>query len=105
MPALPTADWLAALDEMDAAVSAALAGVEGREGERTEIPHATGAPGPLVGPEARLAGWDDRLAAAGRLAERLEQDFAARAGALERWRQAFSDWRAGIQQPADTPSA
>lgn len=99
MPALPTADWLAALADMDAAVAAALIGLDGYEA-RWPDPPPRPADTPLHDLAARLDGWDERLRAAGRLAEGLEREFADRAAGVAAWQQAFTTWRAGIQQPA-----
>jgi len=96
---LPTADWLAALAEMDAAVASALAGLDAFEARWPEPPVEVRA-SPLDSLEARLSGWDDRLIAAGRLAEGLEREFAEGAAAAGRWAEAFTDWRGRIQQPA-----
>ncbi len=101
---LPSADWLAALAEMNAAVAAALAGLDAYESRWPDSPAVvrTGASPDQL--ESRLSGWDDRLAAAGRMAESLEREFAAGAAAVGRWGEAFSAWRERIQQPADQPT-
>jgi hypothetical protein len=96
---LPTADWLAALADMDAAVAAALAGLDGYEARWPDPPLAAREATPLGQLEAKLAGWDDRLVAAGRLAEGLERGFAEQAAAVDRWAEAFTGWRGRIQQP------
>ncbi|MFO0798734.1 MAG: hypothetical protein U0804_14775 [Gemmataceae bacterium] len=97
---LPTADWLAALAEMDAAVASALA-----ELDAFELRWPDSAPLPTQSPsealEARLTGWDERLEAAGRLAEGLERQFADGSAALGRWNEAFTTWQGRIQQPAE----
>jgi hypothetical protein len=101
---LPTADWLAALAEMDAAVSTALDGLAAFEARWPDPPPAAPAASPLDQLEARLTGWDDRLLAAGRLAGGLEREFAEGAAALGSWGESFTAWRERIQQPADTPT-
>ncbi|HYH66442.1 MAG TPA: hypothetical protein VD866_17245 [Urbifossiella sp.] len=100
---LPTADWLAALDEMDVAVASALAGLDEFEARWPDPPVEARA-SPLDSLEARLSGWDERLVAAGRLAEGLEREFAEGAAAAGRWVEAFTEWRGRIQQPADQPT-
>lgn len=97
---LPTTDWLAALAEMDAAVSTALAGLDAFEARWPDPPPAVPTATPPDQLEARLTGWDDRLLAAGRLAEGLEREFAEGAAALGSWGASFTAWRWRIQQPA-----
>ena len=100
---LPTADWLTALAEMDAAVAAALAGLGEFEARWPDTPAPVSASAAeLI--EARLSGWDAPLVAAGRLAEGLEREFAEGAAAVERWDESFTAWRNRIQQPADQPT-
>jgi hypothetical protein len=101
---LPTADWLAALADMDAAVAAALAGLDAYEARWPDPPAGPWEATPLAQLEAKLAGWDERLVAAGRLAEGLEQGFAEQAAAVERWAGAFTGWRERIQQPTESPA-
>lgn len=101
---LPTADWLAALAEMDAAVTTALAGLDAFEARWPDAAVPVRAESPLDQLEARLSGWDERLVAAGRLAEGLEREFAEGAAAGGRWGEAFTAWRGRIQQPADQPT-
>lgn len=100
---LPTADWLTALAEMDAAVAAALTGLDGFVARWPDEPARVEA-SPTEQIEARLSGWDERLVAAGRLAEGLERDFAAGAADVERWIVSFTAWRERIQQPTDQPT-
>ena len=100
---LPTADWLAALADMDAAATAALAGLDDYEARWPDPPAGPREATPLAQLEAKLAGWDERLVAAARLAEGLEREFADQAAAVERWAGAFSGWRERIQQPAGPP--
>ncbi|QDU20910.1 hypothetical protein [Urbifossiella limnaea] len=97
---LPTADWLAALAEMDAAVATALAELDAFEARWPDAPPLP-TQSPLEALEARLTGWDERLVAAGRLAEGLERQFADGAAAVGRWNEAFTTWRGRIQQPAE----
>jgi hypothetical protein len=97
MPTLPTAAWLAALADMDAAVAAARAALDDSAARWPDEP---------VHPitridDAALTGWTDRVAAAGRLAADLERDLAEQEAAVGRWRGAFTRWRADIQQPPD----
>ena len=101
---LPTADWLAALAEMDAAVAAALAGLDAFDTRWPDFPTVVRGESPPDQLESRLSGWDDRLVAAGRMAEELEREFAAGATALAQWGETFSAWRDRIQQPADQPT-
>ena len=100
---LPTADWLAALAEMDAAVATALADLDAFESRWPEVPAAVSA-SHVEQIEARLTGWDERLVAAGRLAEGLERELSAGAAAVVRWGVAFTAWRERIQQPTDQPT-
>lgn len=101
---LPTADWLAALAEMDAAITTALAGLDAFEARWPDTPVSVRTDSPLEKLEARLSGWDERLVAAGRLAEGLERQFADGAALVGRWGEAFTTWRDRIQQPADQPT-
>jgi hypothetical protein len=101
---LPTADWLAALAEMDAAVTAALTGLDAFEARWPDAPLSVRSESPLVQLETRLSGWDDRLVAAARLADGLEREFAEGAAAVGQWGEAFTAWRGRIQQPADSPT-
>lgn len=96
---LPTADWLAALADMDAALAAARAGLDAYEARWPHPPAAVRAEAP-GSVEERLARWDEQLAAAARLAEVLEREFAEQDAAVGRWRAAFTGWRGAIQQPA-----
>jgi hypothetical protein len=98
---LPTADWLAALADMDAALADALAGLDAYEARWPDQLAATGGEvTPLGDVEERLSQWDERLGDAGRLAEGLEREFAEQDAAVGRWREAFTGWRGAIQQPA-----
>lgn len=99
---LPTADWLAALSEMDEAVASALVALDGFEARWPDTPVAQCA---LTADtmDARLSGWDERLIAASRLAEELERDFAASATALGQWGKAYTGWRERIQQTTVQP--
>lgn len=98
---LPTADWLAALADMDATLAAALVGLDAYEARWPGRPVAgAGEVTPLGGVEERLSRWDEQLSAAARLAEGLEREFAEQDAAVGRWRAAFTGWRGAIQQPA-----
>jgi hypothetical protein len=101
---LPTRDWLAALADMDAALTAAATALDDYETRYPALPTETHAPVPLADLEDRLTGWDDRLVAAGRLAEGLEREFAEQAEAVGRWVEAFDGWRGGIQQRTSPPT-
>ena len=104
MTPLPTADWLAALADMDGAITAALAAIDAHAERWPDPPAAAREESPLARLEARLAGWDERLVAAGRLAEGLDRELGERAAAVGRWREEFTGWRGRIQQPAGPPS-
>lgn len=104
MTPLPTADWLAALADMDGAIATAIAALDAHAERWPDPPAAARNESPLARLEAKLAGWDERLVAAGRLAEGLELDLADRAAAVGRWREAFTGLRGRIQQPAGPPS-
>ncbi|MBN9521162.1 hypothetical protein J0H58_22020 [bacterium] len=97
---LPTADWLAALADMDAALAAAVAGLDAYEARWPEPPPGRGEESPPREFEQKLATWGERLLAAGRLAEELERGFAEQTSAVGRWREAFTTWQRAIQQPA-----
>ncbi len=97
---LPTADWLAALAEMDVALAAAVVGLDAYEARWPEPQPARSGESPPRELEVRLATWDERLLAAGRLAEELERGFAEQTAAVGRWREAFTTWQRAIQQPA-----
>ena len=101
---LPTADWLVALADMDAAVAAALSGLDAHAARWPDPPDGPREATPLAQLEAKLAGWDERLVAAARLAEGLEREFAEQAAAVGRWAGAFTGWRQRIQQPTEPPA-
>lgn len=95
MPTLPTADWLAALADMDAAVATARAALDAYDARWPDTPVHPITPVD----DAALTGWTDRVAAAGQLAADMERDLAEQEAAVGRWREAFTRWRADIQQP------
>jgi hypothetical protein len=101
---LPTADWLAALADMDAAVAAALSGLDAYESRWPDPPPGPREATPLAQLEAKLAGWDERLVTAARLAEGLEREFVERAAVVGRWAGSFTGWWGRIQQPAESPA-
>jgi hypothetical protein len=101
---LPTADWLAALAEMDDAIATALAGLDAHEARWPDPAPVPRGEAPLGELEARLTGWDESLVAAARVAEGLEREFADQAAGVGRWTEAFTGWRERIQQPADQPT-
>lgn len=99
MPTLPLADWLTTLGDMDAALAAAAAALGGYEARWPEPPPAPAAVPLLEEVGHRFDGWNDRLVAAGQLAAAAEREVGAGEAGVGRWREAFTRWRAGIQQP------
>lgn len=107
MPALPTAEWTAALDRMTAALTRTLADLDRYQTEWaavTDTP-ATATPPDLLLAwlERRLTQWDARLTTAGELAAGVERQLADREAAVARWREVFARWQDLIQQKAGPP--
>src|SRR5262245_57940351 len=102
--ALPTAEWLAALDEMEAALAGKLDGYQAKwEGGETGVADAgpTGALGLAARLDGRLQEWDARLAAAGELAASVERQLDEREATVGRWRELFTGWRELLQRGVD----
>jgi hypothetical protein len=102
MPPLPTADWIASLDRMTAALDRSLADLDRYQSEWapvTERP-ATATPPELLLTrlEGRLAQWDARLTAATELAATVERQLDDREAAVGRWQEVFVRWQELIQQ-------
>src|SRR5262247_3920142 len=96
MASLPIAQWQAALDRMEAALSAATRGLARAE-ERWEMAVAPSAgegepPVALDRLDARLGEWESRLRAAEELTVAAEKELSERAVAVERWRALFAKW-------------
>jgi len=108
MPALPTAEWTAALDRMTVALNRALADLDRYQTEwspLTDTP-ATATPPELLLAwlERRLDQWGARLTAAAQLAATAEKQLDERETALGRWHELFVRWQELIQREMD-PSA
>ena len=105
MPALPTADWTAALDRMTAALDRSLADLDRYTAEWAPVTDAPAAAAPPellhAWLERRLGQWDARLAAAAELAATVETQLADRAAAVGRWHEVFVKWRELIEQRAE----
>ena len=95
---MPAADWPAALADIDAAVRAALADLDGYETRWQEVPAGGGRQPPdgsshqgadAPRPPETTDPWDDRLAAVAELAEQIDGDLAGRADALAAWRESL----------------
>jgi hypothetical protein len=105
MASLPTAEWHATLDQMDAALAETLAALD-RYQERWDsvlkesAPPETGAVNPeaLDRIEGRLRDWDARLHAAEELAASVGRELNDRETVVGRWQQTFTGWRDGIER-------
>ncbi|MCE9562997.1 MAG: hypothetical protein K8U57_13220 [Planctomycetes bacterium] len=106
---LPTAEWTAALDRMNDAITRSLADLERH---RTEWAPVTDTPAEVTQPgmllawlERRLGQWDARLTASAELAATVEKQLDEREAAVGRWQEMFGKWRDLIEQgvkPAST---
>ena len=97
---LPIANWQAALDSMDAALTRTLAALD-----RYHAAWAAVLSEPLrallpVGDvaEDQLRAWDERLSAAAELAASVSKQLDEREAAVGRWRELFADWHGVIQR-------
>ncbi|MFO0805691.1 MAG: hypothetical protein U0791_21525 [Gemmataceae bacterium] len=95
MPALPTADWQASLDEMDIALGSALAALDRYQAgwERLLRDRAATEPRPAAGLELSLREWDARLQAAAELADSVERELHDRQDAVGRWQESIRLWQ------------
>lgn len=94
--------WQAALDRMEASLSAATKAL-GRAEERFEMTFAPSAgegepPAQLTRLDSRLAEWEGRVKAAEELVLACEQELVARLVAVERWRALFAGWEELVQR-------
>jgi uncharacterized coiled-coil protein SlyX len=102
MSSLPLDQWQAALDRIDASLSAATKALDRAE-ERFEMTFAPSAgegepPARLSRLDARLAEWEARVAAAEELVAAGEQELVGRLVAVERWRALFARWEELVQR-------
>jgi hypothetical protein len=102
MASLPIAQWQAALDQMELALSATVRSLDRAEArwERPGAPSAGEAalPSALGRIDARLHEWDARLREADELTVAVEKELSARAGEVERWSALFARWRELLQR-------
>ena len=106
MASLPIAQWKAALDRMEASLTAAARALDRAE-ERWEMAVAPSAGEGEVPPaldrlDSRLGEWEARVSASKELTARAEAELAERAGAVERWRAQFARWEELIKQKPHT---
>jgi hypothetical protein len=87
---MPTADWPAALADIDRAAAVALAGLDEYEARWRDAPTAGGPAGEFVVPPSDAdADWGEHLRAVADLAESADRDLAGRADLISRWRESL----------------
>ena len=102
MPALPIAQWQAALDQMETSLDVSLRTLDRGE-ERWELAVAPSAgegewPPALARLDIRLHEWEQRIRSADGLAHTVECELTSGTAAVEQWRARFANWDALIQQ-------
>lgn len=108
MAPLPTDQWQAALDQMDAALALAARALDRAEErwERALAPSAgEGEPPPaLARLDERLAAWAARLAEAAARTDGAARELDDRAAAVGRWRALFAHWEHLLQREQPSPA-
>ncbi|MBM3978751.1 MAG: hypothetical protein FJ304_00425 [Planctomycetes bacterium] len=109
MGPLPIAQWNAALDDMETALTGAARALE-RSDERWELAGAPSAgegeaPVALDRLDVRLVDWEARARAAEGVTRAAEAEIADRAEAVGRWRALFAQWEHVLQQEQPTHPA
>jgi hypothetical protein len=99
---LPIAEWTAALDRMNDAITRNLVELDRHRTEWapvTDTPAAVTPPGMLLAwLERRLGQWDARLTASAELAATVEKQLDEREAAVGQWQEMFGRWRDLIEQ-------
>src|SRR4051812_26229549 len=105
MPTLPTAEWTATLDRMDAAIANSLGDLDRSETAWAALHETltnTTSPDQLFAwLERRLGAWDAKLTEASNLAASVEAQLGERETALGCWHELFLRWRDLIQREVD----
>lgn len=109
---LPTADWTAALDRMNAGIDRTLAELLRHQAEWAPVvdsPATATTPDLLLAwLERRLVQWDARLTAATELAAAVEGQLDEGEAAVGRWNEVFVRWRElierGVAEPDRAPT-
>jgi hypothetical protein len=106
---LPTDQWQASLNRMEAALAAAARSLD-RVEERWEMAAAPSAgegepPAALDRLDARLGDWEAKLRAAEELTAEVETELGGRAAGVERWRGLFARWEEVLKRGGSTSPA